>query len=108
MLDLARGDQNAAGRDEAADHRMREEVGKKAQPKKAQHSQHDTRHSGQRDRRFEIRSEEHTSELQSLMRISYAVLCLKKKTNNTTENPRQTQNDRSNHHITQLSKKIRQ
>src|SRR3546814_9439814 len=28
---------------------------------------------------FEDRSEEHTSELQSLMRISYAVLCLKKK-----------------------------
>src|SRR3546814_7950259 len=27
-----------------------------------------------------VRSEEHTSELQSLMRISYAVLCLKKKT----------------------------
>src|SRR3546814_4756618 len=30
------------------------------------------------------RSEEHTSELQSLMRISYAVFCLKKKNNNTT------------------------
>src|SRR3546814_9786417 len=29
----------------------------------------------------EKRSEEHTSELQSLMRISYAVFCLKKKTN---------------------------
>src|SRR3546814_4554478 len=29
------------------------------------------------------RSEEHTSELQSLMRISYAVFCLKKKTQNT-------------------------
>src|SRR3546814_4356832 len=29
---------------------------------------------------FEIRSEEHTSELQSLMRISYAVFCLKKQT----------------------------
>src|SRR3546814_5330661 len=28
----------------------------------------------------EFRSEEHTSELQSLMRISYAVFCLKKKT----------------------------
>src|SRR3546814_5883829 len=28
----------------------------------------------------EARSEEHTSELQSLMRISYAVFCLKKKT----------------------------
>src|SRR3546814_9223222 len=34
------------------------------------------------DVRFEEnRSEEHTSELQSLMRISYAVFCLKKKTN---------------------------
>src|SRR3546814_9034637 len=32
-----------------------------------------------------VRSEEHTSELQSLMRISYAVFCLKKKkTNNIT------------------------
>src|SRR3546814_885061 len=30
-----------------------------------------------------VRSEEHTSELQSLMRISYAVFCLKKKTYNT-------------------------
>src|SRR3546814_10722714 len=29
--------------------------------------------------RVEVRSEEHTSELQSLMRISYAVFCLKKK-----------------------------
>src|SRR3546814_9798206 len=32
--------------------------------------------------RLQLRSEEHTSELQSLMRISYAVFCLKKK--NTT------------------------
>src|SRR3546814_1954147 len=31
-----------------------------------------------------VRSEEHTSELQSLMRISYAVFCLKKKTITTT------------------------
>src|SRR3546814_3381935 len=31
-----------------------------------------------------VRSEEHTSELQSLMRISYAVFCLKKKKNSTT------------------------
>src|SRR3546814_10180939 len=30
-------------------------------------------------KRAEVRSEEHTSELQSLMRISYAVFCLKKK-----------------------------
>src|SRR3546814_1656957 len=32
-----------------------------------------------------LRSEEHTSELQSLMRISYAVFCLKKKTTNRTK-----------------------
>src|SRR3546814_19185552 len=32
-----------------------------------------------------VRSEEHTSELQSLMRISYAVFCLKKKKTNTTK-----------------------
>src|SRR3546814_4378804 len=32
------------------------------------------------DRTAILRSEEHTSELQSLMRISYAVFCLKKKT----------------------------
>src|SRR3546814_7970605 len=33
-----------------------------------------------------FRSEEHTSELQSLMRISYAVFCLKKKIKKTTHN----------------------
>src|SRR3546814_8109867 len=33
------------------------------------------------DHRPTVRSEEHTSELQSLMRISYAVFCLKKKKN---------------------------
>src|SRR3546814_6817626 len=32
-----------------------------------------------------IRSEEHTSELQSLMRISYAVFCLKKKKQQNTD-----------------------
>src|SRR3546814_4385539 len=43
------------------------------------------------------RSEEHTSELQSLMRISYAVFCLKKKT--TTIQETQTKND---HTLTRL------
>src|SRR3546814_8189123 len=33
--------------------------------------------------RGDVRSEEHTSELQSLMRISYAVFCLKKKKHST-------------------------
>src|SRR3546814_8084640 len=35
-------------------------------------------------RSWVMRSEEHTSELQSLMRISYAVFCLKKKTKHNT------------------------
>src|SRR3546814_5172966 len=38
------------------------------------------------DRAWFRRSEEHTSELQSLMRISYAVFCLKKNTLTTTTN----------------------
>src|SRR3546814_1039654 len=37
-----------------------------------------------------LRSEEHTSELQSLMRISYAVFCLQKKKNNKTISERKT------------------
>src|SRR3546814_2332335 len=37
------------------------------------------RHARQRGAGQRLRSEEHTSELQSLMRISYAVFCLKKK-----------------------------
>src|SRR3546814_4163800 len=38
-----------------------------------------------------LRSEEHTSELQSLMRISYAVFCLKKKKNYTNTNTNSNQ-----------------
>src|SRR3546814_4162940 len=41
---------------------------------------------GERDIDFAGRSEEHTSELQSLMRISYAVFCLKKKNNTILQN----------------------
>src|SRR3546814_3944340 len=41
-------------------------------------------------RRGERRSEEHTSELQSLMRISYAVLCLKKKTEHRNDQLKHT------------------
>src|SRR3546814_6235685 len=53
------------------------------------------------------RSEEHTSELQSLMRISYAVFCLKKKNykneKTTTKTTQQTTNS-TNHIITTLTK----
>src|SRR3546814_11707392 len=43
-----------------------------------------------------LRSEEHTSELQSLMRISYAVFCLKKKKSITSQKEEQT----PEHHTT--------
>src|SRR3546814_7107316 len=44
------------------------------------------------------RSEEHTSELQSLMRISYAVFCLKKK-KRTKTNKKNMRQDNTNKHI---------
>src|SRR3546814_3960954 len=50
---------------------------------RARHAPPRSRH---RARTALARSEEHTSELQSLMRISYAVFCLKKKKTQHTEN----------------------
>src|SRR3546814_4830194 len=44
----------------------------------------DTLHQRRERDREQRRSEEHTSELQSLMRISYAVFCLKKKNMSNT------------------------
>src|SRR3546814_9634918 len=44
----------------------------------------------QAERRYQARSEEHTSELQSLMRISYAVFCLKKKNQQHTQHTKST------------------
>src|SRR3546814_5697059 len=61
------------------DHRLRLQL--RWRPRHASESGNDGRHDAARARRR--RSEEHTSELQSLMRISYAVFCLKKKTYNT-------------------------
>src|SRR3546814_1829907 len=72
-------DQSEAGRTIGFERRS----GVEAEPAHPQEAGADQRH-GQRVRRHDvllIRSEEHTSELQSLMRISYAVFCLKKKQN---------------------------
>src|SRR3546814_6852542 len=44
------------------------------------------------------RSEEHTSELQSLMRISYAVFCLNKKKNKNKQNIRHKQTSTNRRH----------
>src|SRR3546814_8633762 len=52
-------------------------AGGKMKPAIAFVNQHDI-HGIERKQETDVRSEEHTSELQSLMRISYAVLCLKK------------------------------
>src|SRR3546814_1541204 len=58
----------------------------------AQRGQHaDTvRQAAPPQQRQEFRSEEHTSELQSLMRISYAVFCLKKKNHELKQTSKQT------------------
>src|SRR3546814_8490310 len=49
------------------------------------------------ERGLPVRSEEHTSELQSLMRISYAVFCLKKKKTKHTTILTQTNHHQDNH-----------
>src|SRR3546814_3754531 len=57
------------------------------------------------------RSEEHTSELQSLMRISYAVFCLKKKkkaeSTNTNINKSTKSENTNKQHTNTLKKKIK-
>src|SRR3546814_8026267 len=49
-------------------------------------------------RRGSTRSEEHTSELQSLMRISYAVFCLKKKIIKSSVSPTNIKHRKANRH----------
>src|SRR3546814_4860401 len=46
-----------------------------------------------------LRSEEHTSELQSLMRISYAVFCLKKKKKHTQSYKNSTDKTKNQHKL---------
>src|SRR3546814_5579608 len=48
-------------------------------PKRGEHQEEVVLGNAKLDMLSRLRSEEHTSELQSLMRISYAVFCLKKK-----------------------------
>src|SRR3546814_1321044 len=49
-----------------------------------------------------LRSEEHTSELQSLMRISYAVFCLKKKKTHTQTQITSSRNTKSHTNTTSI------
>src|SRR3546814_3337658 len=69
--DFLAADQLDADRPAAIDQHLRDRAAQAdLDPQIAAHLRHD---------RGDRRSEEHTSELQSLMRISYAVFCLKKK-----------------------------
>src|SRR3546814_2251334 len=61
-------------------------TGSSPQPRHLYGEWSQSRLPGQRDGSGRLRSEEHTSELQSLMRISYAVFCLKKKKKHTNLN----------------------
>src|SRR3546814_7116194 len=54
----------------------------------------------QASRRDAMRSEEHTSELQSLMRISYAVFCLKKKNKTPIKMKTKTKTDNNKRNYT--------
>src|SRR3546814_8947962 len=82
-LDHRDGDAAAAGGGDGGDHRGLAEGAGKAAHLQVELLRRDR--GGGVDRQHQLqRSEEHTSELQSLMRISYAVFCLNKKTHNTT------------------------
>src|SRR3546814_6196613 len=76
--DLRRSDRAARRWRRRFRHRVRNDASPRARFRAAHSSP--VRPAPLRIRTFEaLRSEEHTSELQSLMRISYAVFCLKKK-----------------------------
>src|SRR3546814_5513366 len=57
----------------------------RAHPGQGRH--YPTPEAAQRSEALRLRSEEHTSELQSLLRISYAVFCLKNNTNSSHHTP---------------------
>src|SRR3546814_8111558 len=64
------------------------------------------RSTGRPIHRAIVRSEEHTSELQSLMRISYAVFCLKKKNNPIQQKKPEQQAKRQHYHKIKIVKDI--
>src|SRR3546814_1395204 len=71
-------------------HRDNLHASKKKRKAKAGSNRFGNRRLSRSEQSGRLRSEEHTSELQSLMRISYAVFCLKKKTTYTNTHQLQT------------------
>src|SRR3546814_8580667 len=86
-LHQQRADEQRTRRSNGSQQRERSRLLKRDdEEEQACHQRHD-----QPEQQEDHRSEEHTSELQSLMRISYAVFCLKKK-NKYTQVKTRTQN----------------
>src|SRR3546814_2048220 len=77
---------DADGADRLALDQLDLEAGKGAHDARDRGGRHPARGAAADDDDAADRSEEHTSELQSLMRNSYAVFCLKKKTTQTALN----------------------
>src|SRR3546814_6326806 len=71
------------------------EAGGDGRADREEHAVGQPRENARHDERL-VRSEEHTSELQSLMRISYAVFCLKKKKHTNRRYRRHKEQDRKN------------
>src|SRR3546814_5198099 len=77
-----KGDRPAQGRAECLGHRLQRHIRHAGAFRPAEMGEDNDLGPALREIQQPRRSEEHTSELQSLMRISYAVFCLKKKTQN--------------------------
>src|SRR3546814_8599912 len=73
---------------------------RRREPRRCERHRRSSARDRPRDHTVHDRSEEHTSELQSLMRISYAVFCLKKNTQLqiTNETMRSSNNKNSKQH----------
>src|SRR3546814_9402464 len=77
--EAAQVDEEEEGRGVQPAQRAIEREGRQPERQRQALRQHDLKDVAGQDVLLGLRSEEHTSELQSLMRISYAVFCLKKK-----------------------------
>src|SRR3546814_4974243 len=83
LIGLLRASRGDAAEQQRCDHEGKGPAGDESRTHWGSHDRRSIRHSHVSTRR----SEEHTSELQSLMRISYAVFCLKKKKNKVLIKP---------------------
>src|SRR3546814_10860710 len=101
--DVCSSDLPAALREPA---RRLEQEGRLADPRIAADQRRRPSDEAAAQRAVELRSEEHTSELQSLMRIPYAVFCLKKKNSIKLDTHHNRQPLQTHHNTPPYSKRI--